>query len=110
MVVQNIFGLSYIFRPEYLYYPSQLSSRISRLYLYRANKNPTTNEFPGYYIKTSDGEAPVLKFGGLWSTLSLSLLPGPLPPGFVGHLSVPFKSRMKLFYPLVYLNHLSANK
>ena len=37
------------------------------------------NECPAYDIKQSDGEVPVmLELWGMWSTPSLSLLPGPL--------------------------------
>ena len=41
------------------------------------------NKCPGYDIKQSDGEAPALEIWGMWSTLSLPLLPGPLWPGVV---------------------------
>ena len=35
-------------------------------------------------MKQSDGEvSAMLEFGGMWNTLSLSLLPGPLWPGMV---------------------------
>ena len=34
-------------------------------------------------IQQSDGEAPVLEIWEMWSTPSLSLLPGPLRPGVV---------------------------
>ena len=40
-------------------------------------------ECPGYDIKQSDGEAPALEVWGMWSTLSLPLLPGPLWPKVV---------------------------
>ena len=33
---------------------------------------------PGFVIKPSDGEALALEIWGMWSTLSLPLLPGPL--------------------------------
>ena len=40
------------------------------------------NECPGYDIKQSDGEFPViLELWGMRSTPSLPLLPGPLRPG-----------------------------
>ena len=38
------------------------------------------NKCPGCNIKPSDDEAPVLEFWGIWSTLSLLLLPGPFRP------------------------------
>ena len=43
--------------------------------------NPHTPECLRYDIKQSDGEAPVmLELWGIWSTLSLPTLPGPLWP------------------------------
>ena len=45
---------------------------------------PPTNEYPGYDIKQSDGEAPViLEHWGMQSTPSLASLPGPLWSGVV---------------------------
>ena len=45
---------------------------------------PSSNECPGYETKQSDGEVPVmLEFWGMWSTPSLSSLPGQLWPGVV---------------------------
>ena len=45
-------------------------------------KIPLTS--PGYVIKQSDGEVPVmLGLWGIWSTPSLPLLPGPLWAGVV---------------------------
>ena len=39
---------------------------------------------PGYDTKLSDGEAPVIQeLWGMWSTLLLPSLPGPLWPGVV---------------------------
>ena len=38
---------------------------------------------PGYDIKPSDGEAPVLELWGIWSTPSLPLFPYSLWPGVV---------------------------
>ena len=35
-----------------------------------------SNVCPGYDIKPSDDEVPVLELLGLWSTFSLPLLPG----------------------------------
>ena len=43
-----------------------------------------TNECPGYDTKQPDGEVPVmLELWGMWSTLSLPLLLGPLWPRMV---------------------------
>ena len=41
-------------------------------------EDPTSNEYPGYGTKPSDGEDSVLELWGMWSTPSLLLLPGPL--------------------------------
>ena len=46
-------------------------------------KTPTSNECPGYDIKQSADEAPPFKIRGMWSTLSLPLLPGPFRLGEV---------------------------
>ena len=41
-------------------------------------------ECPGYDTKQSDGEVPaMLELWGMWSTLSLPSLPGPLWPGVI---------------------------
>ena len=46
--------------------------------------HPPSNECPGYDIKQSDGEAPVmLELWGMWSTPLLLSLPGPLWPKVV---------------------------
>ena len=52
--------------------------------IYLENRKYTTKEMdqnrsqcPGYDTKIFDGEALVLEFWGMWSTLSSSLLPGP---------------------------------
>ena len=59
-----------------------MGCRIHRLLLYRGVRPP--NECPGYDTKQSDGEVPVmLKLWEMWSTPSLSLLPGLLWPGMV---------------------------
>ena len=47
-------------------------------------KTPPPNECCGYDNKQSDGEAQLmLELWGMWSTLSLPSLPGPLWPGVV---------------------------
>ena len=51
--------------------------------LQRGKTHPP-NECPGFDTKQFDGEVPVmLELWGMWSTLSLPLLPGPLWPGMV---------------------------
>ena len=53
--------------------------RIHWLLLCRGIRTTPSNECPGYDIKQSDGEVPVmLKLWGMWSTPSLLSLPGPL--------------------------------
>ena len=47
------------------------------------SKTPPRNKCPGYDIKQSDGEAPVLKLWEMWSTPSLPLLQGLFWPGVV---------------------------
>ena len=56
--------------------------RIYRLHLCRGVRPPS--ECPGYNIKQSDGEVPVmLELSGMPNTPSLPLLPGTLRPGMV---------------------------
>ena len=57
-----------------------------------------TNEYPGYDIKQSNDEAPVLKLWGMWSTPSLPLLPGPLWPSGVAHDRVQSMGQNDLLY------------
>ena len=57
--------------------------KIHRLHLCRRAR-PASNECPGYDIKQSDDEVPVmLALWGMQSTPSLPLLPGSLWPGLV---------------------------
>ena len=52
--------------------------------LLQRGKTPSPNECPGYDTKQSDGEVPVmLGLWGMWSILSLPLLPGPHWPEMV---------------------------
>ena len=62
--------------------PISWSCRIYWLHLYRGVR-PPLSECPGYDTKQSDDMALSLEFWGMWSTLSLPLLPGPLLPGVV---------------------------
>ena len=59
----------------------------------------TQNKCPAYDTKPSDGEALVLEFGGIWSTLSLPLL----WPGVIVPFWVPSMDQIELFN---YLQHL----
>ena len=57
------------------------ASRIHQLHLCRGVR-PLSNKTPGYDIKQSDGEVPVmLELWGILSTSSLALPPVPLCPG-----------------------------
>ena len=62
--------------------PVGWGSRIHQLLLCRGVKTP--NECPEYDTKESDGEVPaMLELWGIWSTLLLPSLPGPLWPRVV---------------------------
>ena len=60
-------------------------------------KIPTSNEYPGYDTKPSDGEAPVLELWEMWSTPSLPLLPGPLFLEVVAHERFLSMGQIELF-------------
>ena len=62
------------------------------------NPPPPLNECPRYDSKKSDGEALLmLKLGGMWSTLLLPSLPGPLWLGVVAPDRVLSMSQIELF-------------
>ena len=63
------------------------------VYVQKGNPNP--NEYPGYDIKLSDGEAPALENSGILITLSLSSLSGPLWPGVLAPDRVSFMGQTK---------------
>ena len=64
--------------------PVSWGCRIHQLHLCRSVRPPPPNECPRYDTKQSNGEAPVmLELWGMWNTLSLPLLLGPLWPGVV---------------------------
>ena len=68
---------TYICTHTHTWLPSRLTAPLQR------GKIPP-NECTGYDTKQSDGEVPVmLQLWGMWSTPSLSLLPGSLWPGVV---------------------------
>ena len=59
---------------------------------------PHFNEYPGYDIKQSDGEAVVMpELWGMWSNLSLPLLPGLLWPRVVAPDKVLLMGQIELF-------------
>ena len=63
-----------------------------------AEEQDPLNKCPGYVIKKSDGEAPVmLELWGMWSTPLLFLLPGPLWPGMVAADRVLSMGQIELF-------------
>ena len=67
-----------------VYCPVNWGCTIHWLHLCRGVRPPPPNECPGYDIIQPDGEVPtVLEHWGMWSTLSLPLLTGPLWPGVV---------------------------
>ena len=63
-------------------------------------KTPTHKMCLGYDTKPSDGQDPILKLWGMWSTPSLLLLPGPLRFRVVVPVRVPSMDQIELF------NHL----
>ena len=72
--------------------------KIHQLHLSLTEEQDYFNECPGYNTKQSDGEAPViLELWGIWSTLSLPLLPGPLWPEVVPSDRVLPRDQIELF-------------
>ena len=61
------------------------------------------NEFPVNDNKPSNGEVPVLKLRGMWSTSLLPLLRSPLWPEWVVHIRVPFMGQTEIFNHFLYL-------
>ena len=55
------------------------------------------NESPGYDIKQSDGDTPVLVLSGMWSIPSLPLLQDLFCPGVVTPDRVVFMGQVELF-------------
>ena len=72
--------------------------RIHRQHLCRGVMPPPPNKCPSYDIKQSNGNARVmLELWGMWSTLSLPLLIGPLWPGIVTSERVRSMGQIELF-------------
>ena len=67
--------------------------------LYRGVRPSQEKGCPEYDIKLH----PVLKLWGVWNTLSLPLLPGPLYPEVVIPVKVPFIGQVDLFVNYLYL-------
>ena len=85
--------------------------RIHRLHLCRrVGPPPPTNECPDIDTKRSNAEFPVmLELWGMWSTPSLSLLPGPLWPRMVAPDKVLCMGQIELICVLV-LNRITWNR
>ena len=62
----------------------------------------------GYETEPSDGKALVMELWGIWSTLSLPLLLGPLWPGVVVPVRVLSMGQIELFNNLLYLKPLKC--
>ena len=62
--------------------------------LQRVNPPPTHHECLEYNTKPPDGVAPILELWGIWSTPSLSLLPGLLWAGVVVPVRVPCQKEL----------------
>ena len=76
-------------------------SRIHRLHLSRGVRS-LFYEFPGYDIKQSDGEAPVmLELWGMLGTPLLQSHPGPLGPGVVAPDRILSIGQRELNYVLI---------
>ena len=69
--------------------------------LYRGKTPPHTHTrqkgFLNITFNASDGEIPVLEIWKVWNTLSLSLLLGPIGPGMIVPVTVPYIVQVNLF-------------
>ena len=80
------------------YSPVSWDGRIYWLHLCRGVRPLSPNEYPGYDIKQSGGDAPVmLELWGMRSTLSLPLFPDPLWPRVVAPERVLSMHQIELF-------------
>ena len=105
----------YIYIYIYIYMESAYSTaqlywtdRCIYIYIYiypslKTGKTPPTDECPGYNTRQSDGEAPVQDLWEMWSTSSLSLLPGPLWPGMVVPIRISFLGQTRILDNFLYL-------
>ena len=82
--VKNVIEIKYIHTYIYIYIyiythtPAQSPGAVKYIDCISAEELNSPNRCPGYDVKPSDGEAPVLELWGMWSTPSLLLLPCPL--------------------------------
>ena len=89
--------------------PVSWNCRIHWLLLSRGCKTTHHNECPAYDTKQSDGNVPImLHLWGMWSTLSLLSLPGPLWPEMVAPDRVLSMVQIKLNSVLM-LNWIAWN-
>ena len=90
--------------------PVDWSCRIHWLHLCKEVRPPSTNEYPGYDTKQSDGEVPViLELWGMRGTPSLLSLSDPLWPGMVApdsHIYGPNRTKLCTYAKL---NCLTSN-
>ena len=66
-----------------------------QLYLYRGVR--LSNEYPGYDIKPSEGEAPALEIRGMRNTSSLPSPPDPLWPVVLAPDRIQSMGQIELF-------------
>ena len=67
-------------------------------WIHRLQRGKTpSNECLRHDNKLSDDETPALDFWGIWSTLSLQLLPSPFWPGVVVYDGVQSMGQIELF-------------
>ena len=79
------------------------------LYLYKVVRPlNSTSECPGYDIKPSDGEVPVLELWEISITPLLPLFPGPLLHRVVVPVTVPYMGQIELSNYLLYLKTFNS--
>ena len=95
----------YIYIASNFYFVSVLGT-LNTLTAFPADMAPKSA--PWIYIKPSDGEAPILNIWGMGSTLSMSLLLGPLWPGVVVLVRIHSKGEIESFNHLLCLQSLTC--
>ena len=84
---------------KYQYFLAQLVVAAEYTDCISAEESDFPNECPRYDTKQSNSETPViLELWGMWSILSLLLLPGLFWPEVVALEKVLFMHRIELFY------------